>query len=61
MGRKRRVDAQAAWAAAAAAWPAEGVTVTCREMTFLQEVVAYQHLDPDPNAAEFVLATFPYQ
>ena len=43
---------QAAWAAAAAAWPREGVVVQCREMVFLEEVVAYQHLDPDPAAFE---------
>ena len=49
---------QAAWAAAAAAWPSEGVAVQCREMVFLEEVVAYQHLDPDPAAYE--ICRFPY-
>ncbi len=49
---------QAAWAAAAAQWPAEGVDVTCSEMVFLEELVAYQHLDPDPRA--FEICRFPY-
>jgi hypothetical protein len=49
---------QAAWAAAAAEWPLEGVEVTCREMVFLEEVVPYQHLDPDPAAYE--LCRYPY-
>ena len=51
---------QNAWAQAAALWPAEGVTILCKEMTFLKEVVAYQHMGPNPNGPEYVIETFPY-
>ena len=50
---------QAAWAEAAARWPQEGVTITCKEMVYLREVVAYQHMQ-DPDTPEFVIARFPY-
>lgn len=50
---------QTAWAAAAAAWPAEGVTICCKEMVYLKELVPYQHM-VNPDSPECVIARFPY-
>ena len=47
---------QNAWAQAAALWPEEGVTILCKEMTFLAEVCPYQH----QTGPVYVIETFPY-
>jgi len=52
------INVVAAWEKAAAEW--KEVTITCHQMTFLREIVPFQHLDPVPNAPDFVLDTFPY-
>lgn len=47
-----------AWGRAAQEW--KEVTIMCHQMTFLKEIVPFQHLDPEPNSPQFVLDTFPY-
>jgi len=54
------INVAESWGRAAALWPAEGVTIMAHQMTFLKEVVPYQHLDPDPNSNEYVIHAFPY-
>lgn len=51
------VDLAARWAAAAELWPAQGVTIECPAMTFLREIVPYQHMDP----VQHVVEVFPYR
>jgi len=47
---------EAAWARAAAAWPA-AARARCEALVLVREVVAYQHMD---DGEESVVATFPY-